>query len=94
MLQPEKKMVPAPPIPVKGGSSPKCGKMDATTGWGPAEQKPNSPEVLSTPHDRGHSSQLADILAASRALSKIWLDDNRGIENSLHLHSDNNIFPF
>ncbi|MGO9122239.1 MAG: hypothetical protein ACLQPD_32080 [Desulfomonilaceae bacterium] len=56
--------------------------MEATTGCGPAEQNPISPDVLFTPHERGHNRQRLDNLAASRALSKISADVSTGISSS------------
>lgn len=50
MLHEEKKIVPDPPVPTRGNSSPKCGQKLATFAYLPVLQNPAVPIIRSAPH--------------------------------------------
>ncbi len=68
-LQPAKKMVPEPPRPTSGRSSPKCGPKLATCATAPTPQEPNSPAVRSGRQLRGQVTQRRSMCCAFRARS-------------------------
>ena len=57
-VQPVKKMVPLPPFPVIGGSSPWCSVAQAIRMALDSLQNPSFPAVRSTPQTRGQSVHL------------------------------------
>jgi hypothetical protein len=66
-VQPEKKIVPEPAVPLMGGSSQRWTFQDATTGSAPTPHTPRPPAVRSTPHARGQNAQSASPAIAARA---------------------------
>src|SRR5690554_5250904 len=54
-------MVPEPPRPTRGASSPKCGLKLEISASLPAPHSPRSPEILEAPHSLGHSLQGSSI---------------------------------
>jgi len=48
-------MVPEPPVPTSGDSSPKCGPADETNASLPVKQNPFSSWNRFTPQNRGHT---------------------------------------
>ena len=66
-VQPEKKIVPDPRVPVIGGSSHMWTFHTAITGSTPTPHAPRPPAVRSTPQMRGQMSQLCSASSAPRA---------------------------
>ena len=56
-VHPVKNTVPEPPVPVMGGSSPKCRQAQAARMTAPCPQYPVAPVFLSTRQSRGHKVQ-------------------------------------
>ncbi|MDM7939815.1 MAG: hypothetical protein QUS07_05665 [Methanothrix sp.] len=66
-LHPEKKMVPEPPVPTRGGSSPKWGAKLATRARRPVRQNPRSSLRRFVPQPRGQTSHDSMRARAARA---------------------------